>query len=77
MRVGNVLLAQSAKMGALPELYAAVAPEAESGSFYGPRLAESRGYPKLVQPVGSARDEDVARRLWEYSEKATGVVYPF
>jgi len=56
MRLGNKILAQSAQMGALNQLYAAVAPDAQSGGFYGPsRLAESRGYPTEVQPIASAR----------------------
>jgi hypothetical protein len=76
MRLGNKILAQSAQMGALNELYAAVAPGAQSGRFYGPsRLAESRGYPTEVQPIASARDEDTARRLWSLSEELTGVIW--
>ena len=78
MRLGNRLFAQNAAMGALPELYAAVDPDAESGHFYGPGgIGEIRGYPKEVQMVASAHDEKTARRLWEVSEGLTGVTYHF
>jgi NAD(P)-dependent dehydrogenase (short-subunit alcohol dehydrogenase family) len=78
MRLGNRLFAQSAEMGALSELYAAVDPAAEGGHFYGPGgIGEMRGYPKEVQPVGQAKDETIARRLWELSEDLTGVSYRF
>ncbi|HWG60453.1 MAG TPA: oxidoreductase [Streptosporangiaceae bacterium] len=74
MKVSNRFIAQSAAMGALSELYAAVAPQAQSGSFYGPGgLGGVRGYPAEVQPVAAATSEDTARRLWEVSEKLTGV----
>jgi NAD(P)-dependent dehydrogenase (short-subunit alcohol dehydrogenase family) len=72
MKVTN-LIAQSAEMGALPTLYAATEPGLEGGTFVGPDgLAEQRGHPKPVAPSGAARDVDVARRLWEESEKLTG-----
>ncbi|MGA3353828.1 MAG: oxidoreductase [Acidimicrobiales bacterium] len=78
MRIGNRVLAQSAAMGALSQLYAAVDPGAESGCFYGPSgLGELRGYPAQVQPVVAAKDEETARRLWELSEELTGVVFRF
>lgn len=74
MKVGNRLLAQSAAMGALPQLYAATDPAAEGGRFYGPGgFGELRGYPTEVQPVAAARDEGTARRLWDVSEQLTGV----
>jgi hypothetical protein len=61
-------------MGALDQLYAAVAPSAESGMLYGPDgFAEMRGYPIEVQPIESAKNEETARRLWEVSEDLTGV----
>jgi len=78
MRLGNRLFAQSAEMGALSQIYAAVDPAVESGHFYGPGgIGELRGFPKEVQPVGPAKDEATARRLWELSEELTGVTYRF
>jgi hypothetical protein len=74
MKVSNRLIAQSAAMGALPQLYAATDPAAEGGRFYGPGgFGELRGYPAEVQPVAAARNEEMARRLWEASKQLTGV----
>jgi NAD(P)-dependent dehydrogenase (short-subunit alcohol dehydrogenase family) len=76
MKVSNRLLAQSAAMGALPQLYAATDPATESGRFYGPDgFAELRGYPSEVKPAPAAKDEETARRLWEVSEQLTGVTW--
>jgi NAD(P)-dependent dehydrogenase (short-subunit alcohol dehydrogenase family) len=73
MKVTNAVMAQSAEMGALPTLYAATEPDVEGGTFVGPDgIAEQRGHPEPVTPSGAARDEDVARRLWEVSEELTG-----
>jgi NAD(P)-dependent dehydrogenase (short-subunit alcohol dehydrogenase family) len=78
MAVTNRVLAQSAEMGALPLLYAATYPGLESGTFVGPDgIAEQRGYPQPVTASRSARDEDVARRLWTVSEELTGVSFEF
>jgi hypothetical protein len=78
LKVGNRLLAQSAEMGALCELYAAVDPAAEGGRFYGPGgFGEMRGYPSEVQPIASATDEETARRPWDLSEELTGVSWTF
>jgi NAD(P)-dependent dehydrogenase (short-subunit alcohol dehydrogenase family) len=74
MQVTNLLVAQSADMGALPTLYAATAPGVEGGSYVGPDgIGEFRGHPKLTKPSGSARDERVAERLWEVAEELTSV----
>jgi len=74
MVVSNRVIAQSAEMGALPPLYAATYPGLEGGAYIGPDgIAEQRGYPKRVGMSAAARDEAVARRLWEVSEELTGV----
>jgi len=74
MKVANAVVAQSDEMGALPTLYAATEPGLEGGIYVGPDgIAEQRGYPKIVQPNGAARDEATARRLWEVSADLTGV----
>ncbi len=68
--------AMSADQGALPQIFAATAPEAEPGGYYGPGgLAEVWGYPKKAFVAGAAKDEDVAQRLWAAAEDATGVRY--
>jgi NAD(P)-dependent dehydrogenase (short-subunit alcohol dehydrogenase family) len=74
MHVSNRVIAQSDEMGALPTLYAATELGLEGGTFCGPDgFLEQRGHPKRVFPSSAARDEDVARRLWEVSEQLTGV----
>jgi NAD(P)-dependent dehydrogenase (short-subunit alcohol dehydrogenase family) len=66
-------LSQDAAHGALPTLYAAVAAEAVAGGYYGPDgIAELKGYPTAVPVPKSGRDEAVAKRLWEESERLTG-----
>jgi len=77
-RIGSSrLFAQSAEMGALPILYAATYPGLEGGAHIGPgRFFESRGYPKPGAGCSrAARDEETARKLWEVSERLTGVTF--
>lgn len=70
------LVTQSAAMGALPIIRAAVDPAARGGAYYGPGgWGERRGYPVVVQPNEAANDRADARRLWAASEALTGVVY--
>jgi len=60
--------------GALPLLYAAVAPEAVPGAYYGPDgFQEFRGYPRRVSGPNAAQDATAARRLWDVSVERTGV----
>ena len=76
MAFSNRIFAQSAEMGALPTLYAATYPGLESGAHIGPdRFFEARGYPKPVGASAAARDEAVARKLWEVSEELTRVTF--
>ncbi len=71
--VGNRLIAQDEDAGALPTIYAALS-DIPGDSFAGPGgFMEQRGAAKLVGRSGAARDQDVARRLWEASEELTGV----
>ncbi len=68
------LVGQSAARGALPTLYAATAPEARGGGYYGPGgLREARGAPKPARIFPQAGDEADAARLWAMSEAMTGV----
>ncbi|HEX2144526.1 MAG TPA: SDR family NAD(P)-dependent oxidoreductase, partial [Glycomyces sp.] len=71
------LLTQPAAAGALPQLYAATDPRAESGQYFGPDGKKARkGWPTLEAPVPTAKDPETARRLWELSEELTGVRFP-
>lgn len=70
-------LMQDAAMGALPTLRAATDPGVLGGQYYGPDgFAELRGNPKLVSSSEKSPDVERQRRLWEVSERLTGVVYP-
>ncbi len=77
VRMLNPLIAQQPKMGALPALYAATAPDVQGGDYYGPGgWQELRGYPTKVQSSDRSHDAAVAARLWTISEELTGVRYP-
>jgi NAD(P)-dependent dehydrogenase (short-subunit alcohol dehydrogenase family) len=76
MRITNVLVAQKADRGVLPQLYAATAPGIRGGQFFGPGgFQEMRGDPIEVQAVPEAHDPEIGRRLWVLSEELTGVTY--
>ena len=61
-------LFQTAAMGALPQLYAATAPNAEPGGFYGPGgLGNLKGYPKACRLAPAARDAAACEQLWAVS----------
>jgi hypothetical protein len=67
---------QGADMGALPTLRAAVDPAATGGEYYGPNgFMEQGGHPVIVQSSEASHNIADARRLWEISEKLTGIHY--
>ena len=77
MAIGNRIIAQSAEQGAWPTLYAATQ-DIPGGSYVGPDgPREGRGHPTLVSPNAAARDMETAGKLWELSERLTGVTYAF
>lgn len=64
------------RMGVLPQLYAATAPEARGGEYYAPDgFLQIRGYPRLARSSPQSHNEEVARRLWQVSEDLTGIQY--
>lgn len=70
-------LFQAVAQGALPTLYAATAPDATPGGYYGPdRFSETRGYPTSAKVPPAALEPGLADRLWQVSEVLTGVTYP-
>ncbi len=76
LRLGNRLVAQDSRAGALPTLYAAVQ-DLPGASFVGPDgMFELRGAPTLVGRSAAAGDPAAARRLWTVSEELTGVAFP-
>lgn len=71
------ILFHSADEGAKPILFAAVSPEAQAGGYYGPQgFKEMKGGPGPASLPPQALDVEVAARLWQVSEKLTGVQYP-
>lgn len=75
-RFFNPFFAMSPPQGALPTLYAATARDVAGGEYFGPDgFKELKGYPKRVGMSKAARNDDHAKRLWEISEKLTGVSY--
>jgi NAD(P)-dependent dehydrogenase (short-subunit alcohol dehydrogenase family) len=75
-RFVNSLVAQRTEMGALPQLYAATAPDAVHRGYYGPGgFGGMRGYPKRTYPQRKKVSTDVQERLWALSEKMTGVAF--
>ncbi len=61
--------------GAIPTLFAATAPEAQGGAYYGSQgLMEMRGGDVGPAKVAdAAKDEAARKRLWEVCEELTGV----
>ena len=52
-------------------------PAARGGQYYGPDgRFEFKGYPRPVKSTGRSHDEQAQRRLWQESERLTGVTYP-
>lgn len=72
------LFLNSQDEGALPTLYAAVAPGAQSGGYYGPKgFQEMRGGDVGDAIIAEqARDKAAATKLWRICEDLTGVAYP-
>ena len=74
----NVFFAQSQAMGALPTLRAAVDPQVQGATYYGPGgLMEMRGHPVVVQSNEASHSLEDAQKLWQVSEELTGVHFPF
>jgi NAD(P)-dependent dehydrogenase (short-subunit alcohol dehydrogenase family) len=77
MKVLGSFLSHSAAAGALPTLFAATAPEAAPNGYYGPSgFYELKGSVAPAKVLPQAKDEAVARSLWEVSEQLTGVKWP-
>lgn len=67
---------QSAAMGALPSIRAAVDAEVSGGQYFGPDgRKEQKGYPIVVQSNEASQNKEDARRLWQVSEELTGVSF--
>jgi NAD(P)-dependent dehydrogenase (short-subunit alcohol dehydrogenase family) len=77
MKALGSFMSHSAAAGALPTLYAATAPEAVPNGYYGPNgFYELKGSVAPAKVLPQAKDQAVARKLWEVSEQLTGVKWP-
>jgi NAD(P)-dependent dehydrogenase (short-subunit alcohol dehydrogenase family) len=75
--LATLLMFQDAAAGALPTLFAAAAPEAKGGAYYGPDGAGERtGAPKEAIISEAAADGLAASRLFDVSETLTGIAFP-
>lgn len=71
------LFSHSAKAGAQPTLWAALG-EAKGGDYFGPTsFREMKGKAGKVSSTPLSKDKEIAQRLWEVSEKLTGITYSF
>ena len=70
------VLFQSAAMGALPSIRAAVDSFVSGGQYFGPDgSGERSGFPVVVKSNPASHNLDDARKLWEISEELTGIQY--
>jgi NAD(P)-dependent dehydrogenase (short-subunit alcohol dehydrogenase family) len=70
-------LLQPAPRAALSVLRAAVDPAATGAEYYGPAgPKEWTGHPVRVESIPRSHDTEAQHRLWELSERLTGVTYP-
>lgn len=76
MRRLTPVLVRTGVQGCEAQLRAAVDHSATGGDMYGPRWM-AFGSPRLEVPARRGRDARAARRLWELSERATDIRYPF
>jgi len=68
------LMSHDAFHGALPTLRAATAPDTSTGAYYAPdRMFSLKGDPVPVKLPKPALDEVSAQKLWDISERLTGV----
>ena len=76
MRLSTRLFAQKPEIGVLPALLAATRTDVKGGDYYGPGgYKELGGPPKRVDCSPSAKDPELARRLWVVSQQLTGLSY--
>jgi len=74
MEAMNKVLAQSAEVGALPMIYAAVAEDVDGGDYIGPNgLMNMRGHPEKQESSKASHNEETAEKLWNISEELTEI----
>jgi len=77
MKALGSFMSQSAAAGALPTLFAAASADAKPAGYYGPNgFYELKGAVAPAQVFPQAKDQAVAKKLWDVSEQLTGVKWP-
>lgn len=72
----NKFFAMDQEQGALPTLRAAIDEDVQTGDYFGPDgWQEWKGYPVKVKMSELAKDESIAKKLWDVSEELTKVKY--
>lgn len=72
------LFFQPAEKGALPTLYAATETSLNGGEYIGPEGRGNRkGNPAIETPRSGVYNPETMKKLWDVSEKLTGVTYDF
>ncbi len=70
------VIGQTPAQGALHEIRACVDENVKGADYYGPkRFMEMKGAPELAESSEASHNKEHARKLWEVSEKLTGVNY--
>lgn len=77
IKVGMAVIGQSAARAAESTLFAATAADADPAGYWGPTgMFQARGAVGLCPSSRLSRDQQLWRRLWDESERMTGVSYP-
>ena len=77
-KILNNIMAQNVEIGSLPILRAATEENLSGGEYFGPtKMNEFKGYPEQVKSSEKSYNVQVAKKLWEVSEKLTGITYDF
>jgi NAD(P)-dependent dehydrogenase (short-subunit alcohol dehydrogenase family) len=75
LRIVQKVLALPATKGALPALYQAADPAAQSSDYVVGAAWPKPGYPSIGKIPPASLDLDTARHLWDISADLTGVMY--
>lgn len=75
-RILNPIFSQNVDNGVLPTLRAAIDEHAKPSNYFGPSgFMEAKGSPVIVKSNEMSHNKTNAKRLWELSEKMTGIKY--
>jgi NAD(P)-dependent dehydrogenase (short-subunit alcohol dehydrogenase family) len=78
MKKFATLFFQPADKGALPTIYSATEKSLMGGEYIGPNgRGNIKGLPALETPAQAVYYPDTMHKLWEVSEKLTGITYDF